>query len=170
MQVDLTTILILIGALALALGPVMMFKPSPRDRQLASLRGHANRQGIWVALATGGIVELKGSARYAMPWAHKQLKAQRWSLVRKSYTHGLHLADYWAWDGEAAPAVLIPLLEPFVASLPESVVALSAGPEGLSVNWREHGDVALLQSLLSKLAGLQQQLYQTLSRSSMSSN
>lgn len=167
---DFAAILLILGAVALVLGPVMMFRPSPRDRQLAALRGHANRQGIRVALAAGGIAELKGSARYAMPWAHKLLKAQRWSLVRKSYQHGLHLAGYWAWQGDAAPAPLIPLLEGFVARLPDSVVALSAGPEGLSVNWREQGGLAVLQSLLSDLAELQQQLHQTESRSSMSSS
>lgn len=167
---EFTAILLVLAALALVIGPVMMFRPSARDRRLASLRAHANEQGIRVALASAATAELKDSARYILPWPQKLLKSQRWGLVRKAYPHGLHIATYWAWQGEAAPAALVPVLEGYVSGLPASVVALTAGPDGLSLNWREQGDVALLQSLLAGLAALQAQLYQTVSRSSKSSS
>ena len=62
-------------------------------------------------------------------------------LLRKSYRHELHLADYWHPLQENR----IPLasqLEDQLPSLPESVLAVVGLPHGLGVVWTEKGGEA----------------------------
>jgi hypothetical protein len=154
---DWTSWLIIIAVVALAVGPVMMFQPSGNQRRLASFRAAANRQGLRVRLAGGNVSELKGTALYALPWRLKKLRSEHWSLVRKSYQHELHLLGFWAWTGAENPRVRQLMLARLV-ELPVSVMGVSAGPEGLGVNWTEQGPAAELDGLIVWLTSVQDEL------------
>ncbi|MBB3168525.1 hypothetical protein [Simiduia aestuariiviva] len=132
----------------------MMFRPSGGQRKLATLRARANSEGLRVRLASGHDPSLKGTALYAMPWRHKGLRSQRWALVRKDYAHDIHVNDFWSWESEAAPE-LADMLNEQIKALPNTVMGVSAGPEGLGVHWSERGSMAELEFLMAWLSSFQ---------------
>lgn len=146
--------LIIIAVVALAVGPVMMFQPSAGQRKLAKFRALANEKGLRVRLAGGNVSELKGTALYALPWQHKALKGEQWSLIFKGYDHDLHLLQRWACEGVGDPGLRALLLAQLPA-LPATVSGVSAGPEGLGVNWSERGSLEELLMLINWLTDLQ---------------
>lgn len=157
-----TSWLIIVAVVALAVGPVMMFQPSAGQRKLAQIRAYANQHGVRVRLASKSIPELSNTACYALPWQDRRIADMQWQLVRKAYTHGLHLNGVWAWQkkGNKTPEESI-LLKP-LALLPETIKGVSASPEGLSVNWDEKGGEQELVELLKWLTDLQRILVMTL--------
>lgn len=160
---DWQTWLLIIAVVALAVGPVMMFKPSGGQRKLARLRALANQTGLRVRLATAKTTELKGTALYAMPWRHKQLRALQWVLVRKSYAHEMHLNEHWSWESaEGVTEPIKALLSAEMRRLPSTVMGVSAGPEGLGVNWSERGSEAELRVLMAWLEDVQGKLATTI--------
>lgn len=146
-----TSWLIIIAVVALAVGPVMMFQPSAGQKKLARMRALANRQGVRVSLASKAMAELVGSACYSLPWVDPSLQGLCWQLVRKSYSHGLHLNEFWSWQSDAASAPAISVLSQQLALLPESVKSVIASPAGLGVYWKESGSEQELVFLLAWL-------------------
>ncbi|UTA49380.1 hypothetical protein L1F30_07545 [Simiduia sp. 21SJ11W-1] len=156
---DWNSWLLIIAVVALAVGPVMMFKPSGGQRKLAKLRGIANRAGLRVRLASGNNKALAGTALYAMPWVHKPLRSLQWALVRKDYVHEIHLNDVWSWENSTqVPDAVKALLAEEIPALPVSVMGVSAGAEGLGVNWSERGSEVELQAIMAWLTEMQNKL------------
>lgn len=153
-----TNWLIIISVVALAIGPVMMFQPSASQKKLARMRAFANQQGVRVSLASKAISELSGSACYSLPWIDRSLHKLSWQLVRKSYSHGLHLNEFWSWQSGVATGPAIDVLSQQIALLPDSVVSVMASPAGLGVYWKESGAEKELEFLLAWLLETQQKL------------
>lgn len=125
---------------AMLVGPVLMMKPSPRDRRLANLRSQATNLGLRVSLQP---LSKRMVAVYELPWEreeHTKLIGVEWMLERQSYSHEIHFADWWQWAGEGRPpAAAVPLLQAQMQSLPEGVLAIEATRLGLRCYWSEIG-------------------------------
>ena len=76
-------------------------------------------------------------------------------LVRGGFEHELHFEGFWQWGtGEPAAKYWHPAIKQALEQLPDSVLALSNGPQGLSILWSEKGDLTLLDSFLRVLQAL----------------
>ncbi len=139
----------LIGFLVLSmmLGPVMLMQPSRSQREQASLRALALRQGLQVSASQ---VESADEIRcwcYAHPVPAGR-RLQPFSLTRKTYSHGLHLADCWALEQGDLEDAQRAALAPWLKSLPASVWGLSSNGTQLGLHWTEQGGEAQLMKLM----------------------
>ncbi len=147
-------LLIVCGAIALVLGPVLLLQPSQRQRRVIALRNHALTLGLRVHF-----MPLNGEqvTAYCLPWLSDKDDRSLWLLIRKNYAHELHFQQCWHWSGDATASESWCLrLKDVLAQLPEGVDAVGNGPQGLAFYWREKGDIARLEQLavlLRRLAG-----------------
>ena len=173
--------MIILGVLAVAVGPAMALLPSRKDRRLAALRAEARRLGLRVELmpvrwldapvdarvTAGGRMRtpMHASVCYALPVAERLEGMGPWRLLRG--------AEGWVPDEEvggsagkrredpAMPVRLIPRLAPLCARLPEDAVAVDFSGHSLGCCWLESfpaqaeavtGIKAALAALLDELA------------------
>lgn len=144
-----TTWLVILAVIALCVGPVMMFQPSARDRRLAELRTAAIGRGARVSLGSG---QAKGFTRYAMAWKTKRNDRQFWRLMRKDYSHPIHLAEVWSLASATAPSEEERLwLEQQLPGLSDGIGLLEFAPDGAALFWSESGGKAELEPILQWL-------------------
>lgn len=91
--------LIVVGlAVAMVVGPIMLLRPSSRDRRLTALRQSATQMGLSVRMAS---YELQGKTH---PIAVYQLNSdlpahtRGWLLLKRGYDHDLHFYREWDWQ------------------------------------------------------------------------
>jgi len=145
------TIIICIGAVALLVGPIMLMQPTGADRHLANLRNHALKQKLRVHMHTVPAgADYKGRAKnlamYCLPWDNQKDTRSSWLLVRKGFEHDLHAFGNWDWE-QQAPAGIDVNLAPHLSSLPDSVIALTSGAQGLCCIWTEKGGKSAVEQL-----------------------
>jgi len=140
----------------MAVGPVMLMQPSARQRRLAKLRQEAAAAGLTVGVtAWPNQINEKptGLMRYSLPWPPDKRAQNKILLVRKDYSHEMHIADIWQKFPETAlaNAALVGFLGN-TAVLP-SVAALGFDGLGAFVDWNENNSseleplIAFLQQL-----------------------
>ncbi len=140
---NLLPILIIGMVIALAVGPVMLMQPTPRQRQLAKLRAKAAGRGIIVSSAIWPqqlSAKAKYCARYIAPWQKTTGRAADCLLIRRDYQHELHVANNWEVHPKSAtpPAALVSYLQGEV--LP-SIKAMGCGSQGVFADWTESHSV-----------------------------
>lgn len=145
-------VVLVIAVFCLLVGPILMLKPSPRQRQLAAFRAQGIALGLKVSTE---VLDGKPYTVYAAPWPEEhgfRFAAAPWTLMRKPYEHAIHVARVWdfsdqnrASDGERAS--ITELLE----GLPTSVMGVGVSPRGLAVYWLEKGSPEELDKLASML-------------------
>lgn len=147
-------IIFVVLAVAMVLGPIMLMKPSGRQRQLASLRQRALELGLQsrIATVTGDLKSFTVAptiAIYQKRWIDKRFcPEQSLLLQRSSFTHEVHFHGAWDWkEGEAAQFSLSPELAECLDKLPESVLAIEFTPLGVGLYWLEKG--AQVEELVS---------------------
>lgn len=150
-------VILIILVLAMMIGPVLMMKPSPRDRRIAQLRAHATNMGLRVSLQR---LEQDTFAVYELPWAREdntKLVGVDWMLERRTYAHEIHFADWWQWRGQGRPpAAVLPLLQTKMTVLPEGVPAVEATRLGLRCYWSETGGEQRLVELADWLKSVEE--------------
>ncbi len=147
-------IIICLAAVALLLGPILLMQPSASQRRQAKLRQLAQSRGLRVHLQRppegANVDDPNMMPMYCLPWNEQKDVRNVWSLVKKPYTHELHASGYWDWA--KAPehyseqqywSSFWPLLD----QLPQRVVALSSGPQGLCCYWSELGGEGLVDDI-----------------------
>jgi len=152
-------IIALIVAVALVLGPIMMMRPNPAQKRLEAMRLLARAEGVQYSIRNlprqaDEADKPAPVAVYFLPPTNAH--SPSWMLMRTRYQHDIHFLGWWAWRNEGRPnnaeqAVLREQLD----TLPESVRAVSAGTEGISVYWDETGGEAVLKQILNLLKTLQ---------------
>jgi hypothetical protein len=75
-------------------------------------------------------------------------KLQAFGLTRKTYSHGLHLADCWALEQGDLDDAQRAALAPWLKSLPASVWGLSSNGALLGLHWTEQDGEAQLMRLI----------------------
>ncbi|GAB3091679.1 hypothetical protein G8770_13060 [Aestuariicella hydrocarbonica] len=154
-------ILICLAAVALLLGPVLLMQPTASQRREAALRNLAMQKGLRVHLqpAPAGVdlpARTKTVPIYCRPWTDKKSANPAWVLIKKKYDHGLHAHGNWDWSKKPDGASLelrFGTFWPLLDQLPERVVGVANGPQGLCCYWNELGGeevVSEIQEWLEK--------------------
>lgn len=141
-------ILIICVAMAAVIGPVLIMKPSKRQKNLANLRAKAATLGLRVQMAKfkDGTI-----AVYEKPWPLTEKvkkRIQPWRVDKMPYVHDIHIAEYWNLTGEAELNADLKLKLPALfAKLPEGVLAVEVTRLGARCYWNERGGEQALQVL-----------------------
>lgn len=152
-------IVILIIAVALIMGPIMMMRPNPAQKNKENMRSLARTKGVHYSMRNLPRQPDEQTPPPAVPvYFFPPTKTQNttgWMLVRTHYQHEINFLGWWAWQGEQrATDAEIEVLKAQLPALPESVRAVSAGGEGVYVYWQEKGGDAALQQVLRLLESL----------------
>jgi type II secretory pathway pseudopilin PulG len=133
-------VIFIIGAIALAVGPVMMMQPSQRIRRLSALRQAAAQLSIRVRLTTITLPLGKTEAAvYSMPLPTSDAVRPSWILLKQDYTHGANFHNDWDWESQKQisashqNAILRDILE----SLDDSIVGLEMSQNAIGIYWQE---------------------------------
>lgn len=152
-------IIVVIVAVALVVGPVMMMRPNPAQKNKENLRSLARVRGVHFSMRNipqqADEQEKPASVPvYFFPPEKSQLSPS-WMLVRTNYEHEINLLGWWAWQGEPrATNAELAILEAQLQALPESVKAVSSGSGGICVYWGEKGGEPVLQQVFGLLESL----------------
>lgn len=134
-----TVILVILFAIALALGPIFWVKPSNRDRRLASLRQCAAQKGLAVQIQPLPKALGSGTAAvYFARWQNPSRLQTGWGLELQSMDHEMHFAGNWDWHCDrAAPGAAEQALLKLLQHLPGDATAIVCSDTGLGIQWRE---------------------------------
>jgi len=155
-------VVLLLGVVAMVVGPVMLLQPSPQDRRQAELRTRARGLGLVVRLEslpaqTTDLEEPQRQPLYCLPArpADKRGGKESWQLVRAAYNHESHFLGDWRWQGRGRPGTRVTRrLEQCLPQLPESVLAVGSDSRGWYLVWTEEGGSAWLERLAQTLEAL----------------
>ncbi len=140
----------------------MLMRPNKQQQRESRLRQHALTQGLRVHMlplpaSAAEISKQRSSscATYCLPWTEQNRDVEPWLLLRGSYAHEINFSGCWQWVGKMqADPVWFSLLKSLIEELPNSVLAVGNGPQGLCVYWSEKGqeaDVDRFAVLLKRL-------------------
>lgn len=132
-------IVIVLLAMALAIGPVLWLRPTDQDRQLASLRQRATRSGLSVQMQQLPPGAGEGSAAvYFERWRNPRHLQTGWTLELQRVAHDLNFQERWDWrNGRTAPEAALQPLRELLAGLPGDATAVISTDFGLGIQWRE---------------------------------
>lgn len=158
MAINLGLIFLLIGIVAMVVGPIMMLQPSAAQRRQENLRARAAHLGLRVK-----IVSLPQQATqseqpaaipvYCLPHEPPGQSYSPWLLLRGTFAHEAHFFEAWQWHGTTKAAPLEQeWLRKNLASLPGSVAALECGQQGICVYWTEAGGEKVLEGISALLS------------------
>lgn len=148
-------LIFIVFAIAMAVGPVLMLKPSRYQQNIASLRSKALKVGLQVHS-----LPLKSSGdklvpAYCLPWKKSSDDRKPWLLERRRFKHEVHFSGEWDWvESLQADDVWSAALKGVLDQLPESVLAVGNGPQGLCCFWSERGGEVTLDQLVEILRTL----------------
>ena len=129
-------LLLIIGAVALILGPIVMLQPNRRQQELAKLRQAALQKGICVRLDNGDSKETP-IAVYSLAWP-VAVDIDHFYLKKQKFAHGLHFLDHWHWDGDGRPPEnWLETLKKILQALPQDIVGIEGAKHSLGVFWLE---------------------------------
>lgn len=146
-------IIIIALAIAMVVGPIMLMQPTQQQRRDAARRQYAAELGLRVHLQPppeGSLLDgtVKQVAMYCLPWQEARHGRNTWCLVRRSFEHELHFLGEWDWQYKPAVTPPLELLSSdTLAQLPESVIAIASGPQGLCCYWQERGELVQVDRL-----------------------
>ena len=147
--VDYLIITIVIAALV---SPLMVLKPTRRQKHVLNLREEARKRGLQVQVMAESVVDEDGenptSIRYFVPWLAKdlqQLGSEQWLLVRDRGRGGAPSKWVgWRWFQQEAPQQHQLAIDKMLFDLPDEVNALSVNGQGVGVYCQESVGIDLL--------------------------
>lgn len=152
--------IILIVALALALGPISMLKPSPAQKRKENLRLYASQRGVRFTLRRPPVLSTDIEQAIPMPVYYlppiaKAPMETEWILMRTHYEHEGNFYQEWDWQTKARPDdAICQCLAEYLPILPDSVIAISQGRLGTCVFWSEKEDKETLARLIDMMEKL----------------
>ena len=148
------TVIVVLGVVALMVGPVMMVQPTKSQRITAELRSLAAKSGLNVRLAVDASSPVKGI--YSIHWPPdivEGMKDVNWTLEKKSLSHEIHFQGYWDWVGEnSADSAIYQVLHQAIDELPEGVFFINAQRWGFECGWDEMRRGRSSEQAVSELA------------------
>ena len=155
MEGKLIAILAIVAIVSLAVGPIYWLRPTPRQRQLARLRGHAIKQGLRPefrqlpqALTGRGYPARMMSYVWFRPGDSWPREGERW-LACVVDEGGRPVLHWLPGDRLAAPPGL---LAGHGYPLARGLAALQADQDGVAAYWHEAGEVERVDELSQALA------------------
>jgi len=138
--------------IVMAVGPIMMMRPSRRDKRLAALRQEASSSGLHVRMS-----DYKGSlvAVYSMS-VDLPKSTPSWQLIKQSYSHDIHFYNRWQ---KSENSVIIPSglegpLKSYIDNLSEDIVGIEVSKTVVGVWWQEHPNTETIKQIKSSLERL----------------
>lgn len=149
-----TPIIFIVLAIAMAVGPVLMLKPSPRQQGLAKLRSRALELGLRVHMLPLSS-EKPSVPAYCKPWLDERRDTKPWVLELTNFEHDLNFSGAWAWQKDlvARPGWHQAIKEQ-LEHVPKGVLAIANGPQGLCCFWAETGGEVVLDQIHKMLQEL----------------
>ena len=147
-------IIFIILAVAMVVGPIMMFQPSKRDKYLANLRQKAAIQGLEVRMADYSIDnKSKPVAVYSLMHKNESLETG-FLLLRASFEHGIHYHKTWECQKGDVPTAVNSELPAFLDSLPDTFLGVEATSSHIGLWWLEPYEQTEYDVLLNGLERL----------------
>jgi hypothetical protein len=143
--------------LAIVLGPLLMFKPTSNMQRIAKLRQKAAQMGLVVRAHHHPSITAEGEwMLYLLTWPSftNPAKLATWVLLRKNFSHDIHLKGQWDFQPPAPGEAIGQTLKTHLESLPEHIMGIEATRTGVGVYWNERGGdrhLALIYSWLDDL-------------------
>jgi len=141
---NLWPIILILLAIAMVAGPIMMFKPSNRDRRLSELRQAAAQNGLHVRMTT---IPCNGAPRsvaiYSMPLdkieEDKGESRVQWALLKGDLSHDVHFDNRWNWKNneKMAPKHYHDGLLQLIRSFDPSIMGVEVTYDSIGVYWTE---------------------------------
>lgn len=164
-------ILIIALAIALAVGPVMWLRTTPRQRRLIALRNRAAQLGLRVQLRQAADLGLQRDefgaeilAGYGLLWVKspeddpkvlRHASNRSWRLRRQRISHESHFEGWWDWQqGMEADPGWHEALRRLIPALPPDTLVLDNDRQGLWLYWRERGNLARVEAVAATLQSL----------------
>lgn len=141
--------------IAMIVGPIMLMRPSKRDKRIAALRQKAAMQGMQVRLNQ----YQNGSVTVYSLGVKRPKDAAKWQLVKQIYKHEIHFYNQWQFV-KNTPSLLpaqSTKLKQLIDTLNDSFVGLETGSDTIGIWWNESfgsGSVDEVKSLLIAFAGI----------------
>jgi hypothetical protein len=163
MSTNLFFVLLLIGVVAMVVGPIMMLQPTSLQRRQEQLRSRAMELGLRVKITSlpkqATDIELpEAIPMYYLPFQQEseeqesQRLGEMWLLLRGAYEHETNFLGHWMWHGAGrAGFTEASRLQYLLPRLPGSMLAIGKSPEGISIYWTEAGGLPTLEQLASLL-------------------
>lgn len=132
-------IILILLAIALAVGPIMMMQPSSREKRIATLRQEAAQAGLRIRMAKNNKEDdIKPIAVYTY-LAELPEGTQTWSLLRRSYEHEIHFHKTWEWQTatKGISSNKEEALFQFVDALSDDIVGLEVNENRVGIWWNE---------------------------------
>lgn len=148
--------IIIVLVIAMVVGPIMLMRPSKRDQYLALLRARARSKNLSVSASSVKDEEGVPCWFYWLAVGQDEEGSDKrvqspLLLVRKSYAHDLHVAQYYEYaKGSRVPDGW----EALIADMPASVRAIELNRHALGVHWNERGGEAVLDEIAARLGQL----------------
>jgi hypothetical protein len=155
-------LIIMLLSMALVVGPMMMMRPDPIQKNKERMRAIAYAKGIRFSIKKlpQQASELEPPAPIAVYFfaPAKTSGDTDWLLIRAAYEHEIHFLGHWAWQkqGRATPEEQL-ILTQHLPLLPDAVRAVSAGSQGVCVYWSEKGGDAVLERVIALLEALKRE-------------
>lgn len=156
----MSTGLIIFFVIAMALGPLMLMRPSAWQTRIAKLRNTAQGKGMRIRMDTNPFaVKADPVAVYSLLFSKDEDGDAKFSLFRKNYAHDIHFCDEWDWHKEHTFAEnRLQALRDFLKTLDGSVVGVECNRSGVGLFWCERmrgiDDEKALQVMLASLQKL----------------
>ena len=135
--------------IAVLVSPLMVLKPSRRQKHIVALREEARRLGLQVQIMANGVTGIGDGytpvVRYQLPWLAKDLQGDgfsTWLLIRDDGRGETSQWPGWRWFGVAAPQTEQLAITELVRELPGNLNGLSIDTQGVGVYWSELGELA----------------------------
>jgi hypothetical protein len=166
-------IVIMVLAIALALGPVMWLRTTPGQRRTISFRNRAAQLGLRVQLRPAADLDLESEEfqgeslpGYGLLWVKgpddpagvlRHPRNRPWRLRRQRISHESHFVGWWDWQkGMEADPAWHEILRRVIADLPPDALVLENNRQGLWLYWRERGDLSRVDSVAACLRTLKE--------------
>jgi len=131
-------IVFIIIAIAMAVGPIMMFRPTSHIRHLEALRAAAAASGLKIRTVNYESRNKKQTVvAYSQPCETDFDVA---ILQRLDISHDIHFLGQWDWTNERPPSLTtlqIDKLKRFVVALPKTVIGVEFSPDSVGLWWQE---------------------------------
>ncbi len=143
--------------IAIILGPLLMIMPSRGMQKIAALRQHAREMGLLVQSHRHLALPTEEQWMfYLHPWPSftKNEQITAWALIKKNYSHEIHLKGQWDFQGTIPHESIAVVLKNHLEQLPEFVAGIEATSAGIGVYWNERGGDKILAILAAWLDDL----------------
>jgi hypothetical protein len=149
-------IILIVLAIAMAVGPVMMMQPTTRDRRLAGLRQDAAQAGLHVRMSDYEKGEKKRPVAVYTYQVNLPKGTPTWSLIRRSYSHDIHFHATWEWrsTNKKISSEKEDQLFQFIDSLPKDIVGLEVNEMMVGIWWQEKSPTITIKTIKQLLQQL----------------